>query len=570
MRWSQLFIPTLRENPADAEVVSHQLLMRAGYIRPLAAGLYSYLPLAQRSLRKIAQIVREEMDGIGGQEFYLPELHPAEIWQESGRWDAMGDNMFRLKDRWGRPMCLGMTEEEVMTSIARNELRSYKQLPQIWYQIQTKFRDEPRPKSGLLRVREFTMKDSYSFDLDEAGLDLSYRKHHKAYCRIFDRCGLKYLVVEAHSGAMGGSQSHEFMIASEAGEDWIAVCAGCGYAANLEKAQAKPVAPAVPDAATDAAPEVFSTPGRKTIAEVSEFVALPESSQIKSLVYVAGGKPVLALLRGDHQLHESKLSTAAGGAEVRPAQPEEIVEWFGASAGSLGPLGVSNMEILADEALRGRTNMICGANQDDFHTRHVTPDRDFHPRWTDLRAVAAGDLCLECGAPLDLKKCIEIGHIFKLGYKYSESMGARVLNADGHEITPIMGSYGIGLERILTSAVEQGHDADGMSLPAPIAPFDVVITPVNLKDAAQQQAAEDLYTRCRTAGLDALLDERDERPGVKFKDADLIGIPFRINIGKKLPQGLVEVVVRRGRKAGDVPLAEAVERVLQLQRDQMG
>ncbi len=568
MRWSQLFIPTLRENPADAEVVSHQLLMRAGYIRPLAAGLYSYLLLAQRSLRKIAQIVREEMDAIGAQEFYLPELHPAELWQESGRWDLMGDNMFRLRDRWGREMCLGMTEEEVMTSIARNEVRSYKQLPQIWYQIQTKFRDEPRPKSGLLRVREFFMKDSYSFDIDQAGLEESYRKHHRAYCRIFDRCGLQYIVVEAHSGAMGGSQSHEFMVPSDAGEDWIAVCPGCGYAGNLEKARSNPVPPAAPDPDTDLPPEVFPTPGRKTIAEVAEFVGLPESSQIKSLVYVAGDKPVLALLRGDHQLNEAKLSTAAGG-EVRPAHPEEIREWFGASAGSLGPIGVNRMEILADEALRGRRNMICGANRDDHHIRHVTPDRDFHPRWADLRSVAAGDTCLQCGAALDLKKCIEIGHIFQLGYRYSERMGARVLNAEGREVTPIMGSYGIGLERILTSAVEQGHDADGMSLPVPIAPFEVVITPVNVNDAGQRQAAEDLYARCRAAGLDALLDDRDERPGVKFKDADLIGIPFRVNVGKKLPQGLVEVVARRGRQAADVPAAEAVDRLRRLKQDAM-
>jgi prolyl-tRNA synthetase len=558
MRWSKLFIPTLRENPAEAEVISHQLLLRAGYIRPLAAGLYSYLPLAQRSLRKIAQIVREEMDAIGAQEFYLPELHPAEIWQESGRWEIMGDNMFRLKDRSGRDMCLGMTEEEVMTSIARSELRSYKQLPQIWYQIQTKFRDEPRPKAGLLRVRQFTMKDSYSFDLDEAGLDVSYQKHHHAYCRIFDRCGLRYLVVEAHSGAMGGSQSHEFMVASEAGEDWIAVCANCGYAANLEKAQSRPAPPAVADPETEAGPEMFATPSRKTIAEVAAFTGWPETSQIKSLVMVAAGKPVLVLLRGDHQLNEAKLA-AVLGAEARPAHPEEIRQWFGAGAGSLGPVGAANLEILADEALRGRRNMICGANRDDFHLRNVTPGRDFTARYADLRTVNAGDACIRCGAPLELKKCIEIGHIFKLGYKYSESMGARVLTAEGREIAPIMGSYGIGLERILTAAVEQGHDKDGMCLPVSIAPFDVVITPVNFSDARQREAAESVYAGCRALGLDALLDDRDERPGVKFKDADLIGIPLRINIGKKLPQGLVEVAERRSRRSLDVPLAEAAD-----------
>jgi len=574
MRWRNLFIPTLRETPAEAEVISHQLLLRAGYIRPLAAGLYSYLPLAQRSLRKIAQILRQEMDAIGGQEFYLPELHPAEIWQQSGRWDLMGDNMFRLKDRWGRQMCLGMTEEEVMTAIARPELRSYKQLPQIWYQIQTKFRDEPRPKSGLLRVREFIMKDSYSFDLDQVGLEESYQKHHHAYCRSFDRCGLKYIVVEAHSGAMGGSRSHEFMIPSDAGEDWIAVCPSCGYSANLEKAQSRPAPPAVPDPEGpdpegDAAPEPFPTPGRKTIAEVAEFVGLPETSQIKSLVMAADGKPVLVLLRGDHQLNEAKLAAAAGPG-ARPAHPEEIRQWFGAGAGSLGPVSVSpDIAILADEALRGRRNMICGANRDDFHLRHVTPDRDFHPRWGDFRSVAAGDACLPCGTSLNLNKCIEVGHIFQLGSKYAEAMGLRVLNAEGREVTPVMGSYGIGLERILTAAVEQGHDADGMCLPVSIAPFEVVVTPVNFNDAAQREAAETLYARCREAGLDALLDDRDERPGVKFKDADLIGIPFRINIGKKLPQGLVEVVTRGLRPAVDVPLAEVPQRLLQMKQERM-
>ncbi len=560
MHWSKLFIPTLRETPAEAEVASHKLLLRAGYIRPLAAGLYSYLFLAQRSLRKIAQIVREEMDAIGAQEFYLPEMHPAELWQESGRYDVMGDTMFRLKDRWGRDMCLGVTEEEVMTSIARNELRSYKQLPQIWYQIQTKFRDEPRPKSGLLRVREFIMKDSYSFDLDEAGLDASYRKHHHAYCRIFDRCGLKYLIVEAHSGAMGGSLSHEFMIPSDAGEDWIVTCPKCGYAANLEKAQSRAKAPAAADPPGDAPPEMFSTPSRKTIAEVAEFTNLPETSQIKSLVMVAAGKPVLVLLRGDHQLNEAKLSTALG-AEARPAHPEEIREWFGAGAGSLGPAGVTNMELLADEALQGRMNMIAGANKDDFHLRHVTPGRDFQARWVDVRNAEAGDGCPACGGPIELKKCIELGHIFKLGEKYSKSMGATVLTAEGHERHPVMGSYGIGLERILSAAVEQGHDNDGMRLPPPIAPFDVVVTPVNSNDAAQRDAASSVYAQCLAAGLDALLDDRDERPGVKFKDADLIGVPFRIVAGKKLAQGKVEVVTRRTRESVDAPVADAVAAV---------
>jgi prolyl-tRNA synthetase len=561
MHWSKLFIPTLRENPAEAEVISHQLLLRAGYIRQLSAGIYSYLFLAQRSLLKITRIVREEMDAIGAQEMLLPALHPAELWQESGRWDVMGDNMFRLKDRWGRDLCLGMTHEEVMTAIARGELRSYKQLPQIWYQIQNKFRDEPRPKSGLLRVRQFIMKDSYSFDLDAAGLDASYRKHDRAYRRIFERCGLDYIVVEAHSGAMGGSQSHEFMVPSDAGEDLVALCKKCGYSANLEKAVSKPSEPRAADPAGDLAPEEFHTPGRKTIAEVAEFTKLSETSQMKSLVMVADGKPVIALLRGDHQLSETKLASAVGANEVRPARPEEMRQWLGADAGSLGPVGVNGIRLVADGALEGRRNMIAGANRDDYHLRNVTPGEDFTAEFRDLRQVAAGDACVNCGEPLELRKTIEIGHIFKLGYKYSNSMGLRVLNAEGGEVPVIMGSYGIGIERILSAAVEQRHDADGMALPVPIAPFVVVVTPVNSAEPAQQQAAEGIYQTCLALGLDALLDDRDERPGVKFKDADLIGIPFRITVGKKLAQGMVELVERHGKKMGDVPVADAAAAV---------
>ena len=554
MYWSHLFIPTLRENPAEAEVVSHQLLLRAGYIRQLSAGIYSYLFLAQRSLLKIAQIVREEMDAIGAQEMALPALHPAEIWQESGRWAPMGDNMFRLKDRFGRDLCLGMTEEEVMTSIARGELRSYKQLPQIWYQIQPKFRDEPRPKSGLLRVRQFLMKDSYSFDLEPAGLDVSYDKHYQAYCRIFDRCGLKYSIVEAHSGAMGGSQSHEFMVASEAGEDFVVKCNACGYAANLEKAVSRPRPPAIADPDGDRSPEPFHTPGQKTIADLTVFTGLPETSQMKSVVMAADGRPVLALVRGDHSLSETKFIGVLGATEVRAAHPEEIRQWFGAEAGSLGPVGVKNMRVIADEALRSRRNLITGANRDDYHLRHVTPGVDFHAEFFDLRQVAPGDACVNCGALLELIKTVEVGHIFKLGYKYSESMGLRVLNEGGQETTVIMGSYGIGIERILCAAIELYNDKDGMALPPSIAPFDVVITPVNSGDAKQRSAAEDTYRECSKAGLDALLDNRDERPGVKFKDADLIGIPYRVTVGKKLAQGIVEITERRTKKSEDVAI----------------
>ena len=560
MHWSKLFIPTLRDDPAEAEVASHKLLLRAGYIRQLSAGIYSHLFLAQRSLLKITAIVRQEMDSIGAQEFHLPALNPAEVWKESSRWDAMGDNLFRLKDRFGRELCLAMTHEEVMTTIARGLLRSYKQLPQIWYQIQTKFRDEPRPKSGLLRVRQFTMKDSYSFDMDAAGLDVSYEKHRAAYCRIFDRCGLEYMVVEAHSGAMGGSQSHEFMVVSDAGEDFV--LRGAGYAANLEKAVSIPKPPSAPDLVGDLTPEEFHTPNVKTIAEVAAFTGLPETSQMKSLVMVAGGNPVLTLLRGDHQLSEAKLAGVLDATEVRAAHPEELRQWFGADAGSLGPIGVmKSVRILIDEALRGRRNMIAGANKNDYHLRHVTPGEDFEAEFHDLRQAAEGDTSVLDGSPLTVHKTVEVGHIFKLGYKYSKSMGLHVTNESGEEIAPIMGSYGIGIERILSAAVELYHDADGIVLPPSIAPFTVVVTPVNIKDDAQRQAADAIYAAFHKAGVDVLLDDRDERPGVKFKDADLIGIPYRITVGKKLPQGNVELVERRPKRSTDVPIANVVEAV---------
>ncbi|MBV9612269.1 MAG: proline--tRNA ligase [Acidobacteriaceae bacterium] len=558
MRWRTLFIPTLRESPAEAEVVSHQLLLRAGYIRQLSAGIYNYLLLAQRSLLKIQQIVREEMNAIGGQEILLAALHPAELWQESGRWDVMGDNLFRLKDRFRRDLCLGMTHEEVVTSVARGELRSYKQLPQMWYQIQTKFRDEPRPKSGLLRVRQFIMKDAYTFDIDAAGLDVAYNKQYAAYSAIFDRCGLEYTVVEAHSGAMGGNESHEFVVRSDAGEDFIVRCPQCGYAANLEKAVSRPSEPASPDPAGDLHPKEFHTPGFKTIAEVAAFTNLPESSQMKSLVMVADDQPVLILLRGDHQLSETKLTSALAAKDLRPAHAEEIRQWFGASAGSLGPIGVKSVRILADAAIEGRRNMIAGANRDDYHLRNITPGKDFRAEFFDLRQVGSGDACANCSGALEIFKAIELGHIFKLGYKYSESMGLRVLGEDGKEITPIMGSYGIGIERILTCAVELYNDSDGMALPVTIAPFTVVITPANYKEATQREAADLLYARCQDVGIDALLDDRDERPGVKFKDADLIGIPYRITVGKKLSEGKLEFLERRTRRSEELLLHDVV------------
>ena len=583
-RWSQLFIPTLREAPADAEVASHKYLVRAGYIRQLAAGIYSYLFLGQRSLNKIMAIVRQEMDQIG-QEFYLPALHPRELWEASGRWALMGENLFRLKDRKGADLCLAMTHEENMTEIARKELRSYKQLPQIWYQIQSKFRDEPRPKSGLLRVRQFMMKDSYSFDLDAAGLDASYQKHRRTYCRIFERCGLKYLVIEAHSGAMGGSQSEEFMVYTPAGEDYVVSCPNCHYAANLEKATSRTESVAELAAEGDGNPRTVHTPGQKTIEDVARFLGVSPKNKIKTLALIADSKdessrdrrsrPVVVLLRGDHQLNEAKLSSALGGKEARPMQDAEILELFHSPAGFLGPLGIAWAKtfeddhrpiLLVDKALEGRSNLISGANQEDYHLKNVTPGRDFTPTaYLDLRTVARGESCPNCGQPLEMATAVEVGHIFKLGYKYSESMGARVLDKNGKEVTLIMGSYGIGMERILTAAVEQGNDGRGFWLPASIAPFEVIVTPTNVGDPKLKAVAEDISSRLTSLGIDVLLDDRDERPGVKFKDADLVGIPFRINVGKKVTEGTVEVVQRSTGRSEDVTIpaiTEYFERIL--------
>jgi prolyl-tRNA synthetase len=573
-RWSELFIPTLREAPADAEVASHKFLVRAGYIRQLAAGIYSYLFLGNRSFNKIMGIVREEMDKIG-QEFYLPALHPRELWEASGRWAVMGDNMFRLKDRKGADLCLAMTHEEVMTDIARKELRSYKQLPQIWYQIQSKFRDEPRPRSGLLRVRQFIMKDSYSFDIDAAGLDVSYKKHYDAYCRIFDRCGLKYMVVEADSGAMGGKESHEFMVRTPAGEDLIVSCESCNYAANMEKASSKLAG--VEDLTLEGGGEPLEvhTPGMKTIEDVARFLGVSPKNKIKTLAHVAEEKdtktgkpmlrPVVVLMRGDHQLNEAKFAAAVGGKQTRPMQEDEIKQLFRSPAGFLGPIGIDwatdikngdRPLLLVDKALEGRKNLIAGANKEDYHLKNVTPGQNFQPTaYADLRSVVAGEACPNCGAPLRIDTAVEIGHIFKLGYKYSESMGARVLDRNGKEVTLIMGCYGIGIERILTAAVEQSNDENGFSLPPSIAPFEIVVCPVNIKDDNLLKTAVDIATRLEADGFDVLLDDRDERPGVKFKDADLVGIPYRVTVGKKVTEGTVEVVRRSTREMQDASIA---------------
>jgi prolyl-tRNA synthetase len=573
MRWSQTFIPTLREDPADAEVVSHKLLLRAGIVRQLAAGIYSYLPLGQRIALKIMQILREEMNRVGGQEFYLPALHPAELWQESGRWSAIGDDMFRLKDRKGADMCLGMTHEEIFTSIARNEIRSYKQLPQVWYQIQIKFRDEPRPKSGLMRLRTFIMKDAYTFDVDRAGLDRSFVDQREAYKRIFTRCGIEYAIVEASSGAMGGSESSEFVARTDAGEDLIASCLNCGYAANLEKATSR--LPSIEDEAGPEAPEEFATPGVRTIEDLVRTPYLvPADHQIKSLVFIATidgePRPVLALLRGDHPLHEVKFTDALGATASRQARPEEIRDLLGASAGSLGGVGAnknsSGVLIIADLGLKGRRNMTTGANKDEHHLRGVDIERDIQvDQWADLRTVASGEACPRCeNGALEVYKAMEIGHIFKLGTKYSESMGATVLTQEGKEVPIVMGSYGIGVERIITAAVEQNFDKDGIVWPKTLAPFDVVVTITNVKDEKLREAGDKLYQDLQHAGLEILLDDRDERAGVKFKDADLIGIPFRITLGKKLADEMVELFDRRTRQSEDVKLSEIVSQVQKL------
>jgi len=577
-RWSKLFIPTLREAPADAEVASHRFLVRSGYIRQLGAGIYSYLFLGQRSINKIIGIVREEMDRIG-QEFFLPALLPKEPWEQSGRWTGMGDNMFRLKDRKGADLCLGMTHEEIMTSIARNELRSYKQLPQIWYQIQTKFRDEPRPKSGLLRVRQFIMKDAYSFDIDKEGLDKSFDLHDAVYRRIFTRCGLKFVAVEADSGSMGGSQSQEFMVYTDAGEDLIASCPVCHYAANLEKATSllEPVAEMKPTG--DGKPESVFTPNCAAIADVAAFFKISEASDIKCVAYMAlkrgeTGKPdtwhgVAAFLRGDHQVNETKLMGAVGAADLRTMQAEELEKYFRGPAGFLGPVGfkpdakplTDGLTVVVDNSLEGRKNMVCGANKLDYHLRNVVPGRDFS--WTllaGIRSVNEGEGCPKdgCVGKLVVGKAVEVGHIFKLGYKYSEAMGAKVLDVNGKEVTPIMGSYGIGIERILTAAVEQSNDKNGFWLPASIAPFTVVVTITNMTDALLKETGEKLAAELEAAGLDVLLDDRDERAGVKFKDADLVGIPYRINVGKKAAEGKAEVVTRATATSVDVALPDVV------------
>ena len=542
MRWTASFIPTLREDPADAEAVSHRLMVRAGLVRQLTAGVYVYLPLGQRVIDKVNAIIRQEMNGIGGQEVTMPVLHPAELWQQSGRWFDIKDEMFRLKDRHGRDMCLGMTHEEVVAWLASKEIRSYRELPQVWYQIQTKERDEARPRSGVLRTREFWMKDSYTLDADDAGLTAAYDRHKDAYVRIFSRCGLTFHVVESDPGMMGGAGAHEFMAPSAAGEDDIALCDACGYAANIELAGSRPATPAFPDWPA----EEVATPNARTIADVCELLQVSPALTIKTVMFVGPSGPVLALVRGDQQVHERKLVRALGG-EVRPAHPDEVLQALGAPVGSVGPVRTS-VPVVADETLREGV-YVCGANREGFHWKGIRPGRDLTARYADIHLAQAGEGCPRCAAPLRIERVIEVGNIFKLGTKYSVPLRAVYLDERGQERPIVMGSYGIGPARIAAAVIEQRHDADGIVWPWPIAPCQIHVLPVNVKARPVQETALRLYDELTAAGFDVLLDDRDERPGVKFKDADLLGIPVRVTVGALLgKEGRVEVRARRDKR----------------------
>ncbi len=557
MRMSKLFVQTLREFPADAEVVSHKMLARAGYIRKLTSGVYNYLPLMWRVLKKIENIVREEMDAAGAQELLMPFVQPKELWEESGRWEAYGKELMRLKDRHDRVMCLGPTHEEIITAIARDGLKSYKQMPVNLYQIQSKFRDEVRPRYGLLRGREFIMKDAYSFDTSEEGLDIEYQNMARAYKRIFDRCGLETKMVQSDSGAIGGSVSHEFMVITDtdAGENDVFYCE-CDYSANSNHAVSK-----LPEAVVDgkdyfSETKVVDTPNTHSIEELSAFLNIPSTLILKSLVYIVDKKPVMALIRADKTVEETKLMNAAGGIDIRIASSAEIAELmtekgFDAVPGFIGPKGMKNIQIIADETVRDMKNFVVGINVTDKHLVGANlSDLDIDEiRYEDIRLVEAGDFCPECGKPLKVTKGIEVGNIFKLGTKYSKPMNAVYLDKNGKSHPYIMGCYGIGISRTAAAAVEAHYDEHGIKWPISIAPYHAVIVPVNIQDTLQMEVAEKLYKELKANGVEVVLDDRDERAGVKFKDADLIGFPYRITVGKTINDGFVEYKVR---ETGDV------------------
>ena len=554
MRLSKYYVPTLKETPAEAEVVSHKLLLRAGMIRKLTSGVYSYLPLGLCALEKVARIVREEMVAAGSLEVLLPAVQPADLWKETGRWDVYGKELLRFEDRHGRSSCLGPTHEEVVTDLLRHEVRSYRQLPLNLFQIQTKFRDEIRPRFGLMRGREFVMKDAYSFDRDEEGADVAYRTMYEAYTRIFTRLGLKFRAVEADSGSIGGSFSHEFMVLADTGEDIIAACPACAYGANLEKAEA--VLPEASEKTACPEAERVDTPGAHTVEDVAELLGVSADRIVKTLLYEADGEPVAALVRGDRELNEIKLKNHLDAAELKLAAPEQVEKWSGAPVGFAGPKGLGVKAIYADRELTLDNGWITGANENDAHLKNVDLDRDADiAGWADLRNVAEGDPCPKCGAPLMLTRGIEVGHVFKLGTKYSKAMNASYLDENGKEQIMIMGSYGIGVSRIVAACLEQNHDEYGIKFPPPIAPFEVTLLNLNAKDEAACAKVDELYGALLGMGIEALLDDRRERPGVKFKDADLLGSPMQLVLGGKgLERGIVETKDRRTGEKGELPL----------------
>jgi prolyl-tRNA synthetase len=568
MRWSQTLIPTLREPPAEAEILSHKLLLRAGLIRKLAGGVYTFLPLGLRALRKVEHIVREEMDRAGALEMYMSTLQPPEIWQQSGRYETARDVLFKTKDKGGREWILSPTAEEVITSIAAAEINSYRQLPRNFYQIGIKFRDEIRPRFGLMRAREFIMKDAYSFDLSDEAATASYQKMYDAYARIFERCGLKSFPVEADTGVIGGKFSHEFMVPAETGENEVVYCEGCGYAANLEKATSG--IPRTAAREVGAAVEKFATPGVVTIeALTKEPYKVPANRQIKTLIYIADSKPVMVLVRGDDQLNEAKLAGLLGTV-FRPATPEEIFTAMGAHPGSLGAVAATvksrDIPIHADERLRGANDMTTGANEDGFHFKNVSIERDIKvTQWFDLRTVTAGEPCVKCGKSLKIRRAIEVGHVFKLGTKYSDKFNALYLDEAGNRKPCVMGCYGIGITRTLQAVIEQCNDKDGIIWPLSVAPYRVCITPLNVDPNSEaMKLAEKYYAELTARGVDVILDDRDERPGVKFKDADLVGFPIRLGIGEKsLAKGEVEIKPRGG-ALQSVKTDAAVEIVMRL------
>lgn len=557
MRWSQVFIPTTKEDPSDAESVSHKLCIKAGLIRPLSAGIFSFLPLGWRVIRKIESIIRDEMDSMGAQEFFLPALSPSDIWEESGRWEEYGDDMFRLKDRKERDMCLAPTHEEIIVDLARKYIRSYRDFPQVWYQIQTKFRDEPRPRSGLLRSREFIMKDSYSLDQDEKGLDESYKRHFETYTRIFKRCGLLTFTVGASSGMMGGSESTEFMLESEAGEDQVARCSECEYAANLDVASSKPRKLGLKDRKL----EMVHTPGVRTVKEVSQFLSVDPATLMKSLLFIVGDEPVFILIRGDQEANESKMESFFKK-PFRQAHGDEVKRVTGADVGFVGPVNVKGVKVFADHALEGEVGLVTGANKNDYHYLGIHPGRDFQvDEFCDFRQVKKGDACDRCGGEIRISRAIELGHIFKLGRRYSQKMGAIYLDKDGNALPIVMGSYGIGLERILVAAIEQGADKDGIVWPPPLAPFHCVIVPLNMSDSRVVETSEEIYSALDEE-FDILLDDRDERAGSKFKDSDLIGVPLRVTVGERsLKKGRVELRERKSGKVSEFPVEDSAERI---------